>query len=123
MGDRRTWTVTHGTHSGYVAGCRCKTCTQANTIYMRRYRTCTNPGIVRKATTAILGNLPINPLLRLWDDLNLTDDEIASRCGVGRTTVVRWRRIGLSLDAADRVAIRLGSHPYIVWGDAYWSAR
>lgn len=41
--------------------------------------------------------------------------------GVSLRTIVRWRRHGLTWDAADKAACSLGLHPASVWGDAFWA--
>lgn len=39
----------------------------------------------------------------------------ALRLGVTRRTIHRWRHFGLSPWQADRMAVRLGSHPALIW--------
>ena len=39
----------------------------------------------------------------------------AARLGVGPKQLYRWRENGLTWVAADRVAIRLGVHPVLLW--------
>lgn len=63
--------------------------------------------------------LPLEDLLRLVN----TFDAVASRVGVAKKTVYRWREEGgVPLNAADRAAVRLGFHPSDVWGQAWWEA-
>lgn len=40
---------------------------------------------------------------------------LSDRLHVDRHTVYRWQREGLSVYQADRVAIRLGLHPVLIW--------
>lgn len=41
----------------------------------------------------------------------------AERLGVHRAVVHRWRRRGMTIRDADRVAIALGTHPMLIWPD------
>lgn len=93
--------------------------------YQRRRRSCISPlRTERNPIGCAPGNLSIGPLLDKFADLGELDDkQLGIRLGVGRSTVLRWRREGLPLRIADRVAIHLGMHPVEIWGNAYWSAR
>lgn len=42
---------------------------------------------------------------------------IAERTGINRGQIIRYKREGLTVDAADRIAIRLGFHPAELWPD------
>jgi lambda repressor-like predicted transcriptional regulator len=44
-------------------------------------------------------------------------DMVAVTVGVARSTIYKWRRSGLTLFQADRVAIALGVHPSTLWPD------
>lgn len=45
-----------------------------------------------------------------------TDQEVGELLGVSRHTVLRWKQIGtIKLSDADRCAIRLGTHPALIW--------
>lgn len=46
---------------------------------------------------------------------------VADVLGVERARVVRWRRVGLTVDEADEVAGRLWCHPFEVWGPAWYT--
>jgi hypothetical protein len=96
-----------GTRGRYVEGCRCSPCTQANNRYHRSRR-------------AHRVNLPAEPLLAMYQ--GVPEEEIAHRLGVGRHTLNRWRQNGLTLTSGDRIAISLGTHPYVIWGNHYWEA-
>lgn len=48
--------------------------------------------------------------------------EVARRCGVHPSLVVRWKQRGLTVEMADRCACRFGWHPASVWGDDWWDA-
>lgn len=50
------------------------------------------------------------------------DTTIAERLGVNRQQVYRWRRgeVMLNTWAADRLAIKCGYHPALVWGQQWW---
>ena len=65
--------------------------------------------------------LPIQPLLDLTELLGPT--EIASLCGVSPRAVHRWRSgqtTTIAVHDADRIAIRLGTHPAHLWGEQWW---
>jgi hypothetical protein len=96
-----------GSRGRYVDGCRCAPCTDANSQYHRERR-------ARRV------NLPVEPLLAMFHDV--PDDEIAHRLGVSRQTLMRWRDKGLTLTVGDRIAINLGTHPFVIWGNHYWEA-
>jgi hypothetical protein len=59
---------------------------------------------------------PLRPLL---DTCGLTASALARRVGVSATVVKVAARDGLSDHQADRWAIRIGSHPLLVWGWAW----
>lgn len=55
-----------------------------------------------------------------WDpiaELGYNDRQVAGWCGVSPGSVPEWKRRGLSVDQADRVAIALGRHPIELWPD------
>ena len=60
-------------------------------------------------------------LVLVWGEHD-DDCTIAARLGVGRAQVLRWRKGNTRLDqyAADRLAIRAGYHPSLVWGQQWW---
>jgi hypothetical protein len=71
------------------------------------------------------------PLPRLFDArilIDLFDEEcddtlIGESLGVGRTQVNRWRNNRsylLTAYHADRIAIRIGTHPSLLWGRQWW---
>ena len=45
----------------------------------------------------------------------------AEQLGVTMRTVIRYRKDGLSLDQADRVAFALGLHPFDLWASDYYA--
>jgi plasmid maintenance system antidote protein VapI len=62
--------------------------------------------------------LPLEPLMRVVDRLagrQLSPGAAAERLGVARSNIYAWRLNGVTLDMADKLAIRAGSHPAIVW--------
>jgi hypothetical protein len=105
-----TENVTHHNRTGYVNGCRCPICHDANNEYQREYRR-----HERKK------NLPLGPMLQLFGDQHDTD--IATLLGVTQTTFTQWKRQGIPLVEADRIVCSIGIHPFYVWGDAYWKAE
>ena len=42
--------------------------------------------------------------------------------GLGRHLISRWRRDGVPLDGADRLAMALGEHPCAVWPE-WWDVE
>jgi hypothetical protein len=51
------------------------------------------------------------------------DALIGESLGVGRTTVNKWRnnrQYMLNAFYADRIAIRIGTHPAMLWGRQWW---
>ena len=81
------------------------------------------PARKTNVNTAITGRLPWEPLASFLAPRQMTQAETAIVCGVDERTIVRWQREGLTLRAADHVAIRLGQHPLSIWGERYWLAE
>jgi hypothetical protein len=50
----------------------------------------------------------------------VTDEDRAAALGVGRHSVLRLRQRGLTERQADELAIRLGTHPGLVWPELWW---
>lgn len=46
---------------------------------------------------------------------------LAELTGYNRRTLVRWRREGIPLEDADRIAVALGLHPASIWSE-WWQA-
>jgi lambda repressor-like predicted transcriptional regulator len=59
--------------------------------------------------------LPLEPLVQRCGSASA----LARATGIERTQLARWRRDGVPLDSADRVAIAVGRHPAEVWPDWY----
>jgi len=45
----------------------------------------------------------------------VTTHQVAERLGIPHRSVLRYRHNGLTRDAADRLAVRLGHHPAELW--------
>lgn len=71
------------------------------------------------------------PLPQLFDariffalfDAECDDTLIGEALGVGRTAVNNWRNNRnylLNAYRADRIAIRIGTHPSMLWGRLWW---
>ena len=66
--------------------------------------------------------LPVQPLLEVV--AHLGGPEAAAALGVSHETVRKWRcgeRPTVFVDRADQYAVRLGLHPALIWGDAWWN--
>lgn len=48
-----------------------------------------------------------------------TERQVADLIGVAPRTCYRWKRNGVPLDDADRIAVALGMHPFAIWGEAW----
>jgi len=108
----------HGTRTGYIHhGCRCSSCTAANSKYDRERYEAQHPGALPKRCEVMPGNLSAEPLERIALSRRLA--HASEDLGVSRTTWKQWRRVGLSPLAADRIAVRLGHHPIELWSDWY----
>jgi len=51
--------------------------------------------------------------------LQSPQDMLASLIGTGRSTIYKWRREGVTIETADRIAIGLGLHPSALWLEWY----
>jgi hypothetical protein len=52
-------------------------------------------------------------------DPEQSDEQFAESIGASRSKLKNWRRNGIRLYAADRLAISLGHHPSYFWPE-YW---
>ncbi len=81
-----------------------------------------------------LPRVPLQPLLEFLErdyDLSHTTENLAlegpnisAACrllGVSRALWQRWIWDGITFNAADKLAVRLGHHPIEIWGD-HWTA-
>ena len=55
-----------------------------------------------------------------WQIVEAGDDRKADLLGIDKRTLRRWRRDGLDEYQADRVAVALGTHPSLIWGQDRW---
>ena len=63
-------------------------------------------------------------LFSLFDE-GTDDSLIGDALGVGRVQVSKWRRghsFMLTEYHADRIAIRIGTHPAMLWGRQWWES-
>lgn len=68
------------------------------------------------------GRLTFRPLYReLCARQIVTARQIADFYGVDKFAVSRWCRQGVGTFTADRLAIRLGLLPVVIWGDAFFA--
>jgi transcriptional regulator with XRE-family HTH domain len=61
--------------------------------------------------------VPLDDLRRVERCANNT--QLAEALGVTRRAVQRWQTKGIPWPTADKLAIAAGSHPVLVWGDAW----
>lgn len=52
----------------------------------------------------------------------MDDGALSAMLGLSRSTIYRYRTHGLTLAAADRLAVALGTHPALIWPDMYKEA-
>jgi hypothetical protein len=90
---------------------RCKTFTRAGDA--------TNYAAAIDAEPSLAARWPLEPLLQLT---GFTSGGLADYLGIGRTTVGRAARYGLTDAQADEWAIGCGYHPINVWGWAWIDA-
>ena len=117
---------TEGAYWRYVEGCRCDPCRDANRIYQHNYRQQRKYGKVNvdkdtkktAPTNLYKVRLSIQPLLKFIEHEN--DTITGERFGVERSAVIRWKRDGVSIITADRLACKIGVHPYMIWGNDYF---
>ncbi len=72
--------------------------------------------------------LPLEPLLSYLKTTfpERTHGDYARMMGIALRNVQRWfagHVTSIELARADRIAIRLGSHPLLIWGEDYWKVR
>ena len=76
----------------------------------------------RKGPTPLPRLFDARVLLALFDE-ECDDTLIGQALGVGRTQVNNWRNnktFLLNAYHADRIAIRIGTHPSMLWGRQWW---
>jgi transposase-like protein len=59
--------------------------------------------------------LSLEPLVQRYGSVSA----LARALGCDRVQVSRWRKHGMALDTADRVAVAVGHHPWEVWPEWY----
>lgn len=72
---------------------------------------------IHELDTWLRGSDHIQRLLGCHHTEHVSNSYIADRVGVPRATVCRWRREGVPLHQADRIAIALDLHPSNIWPD------
>lgn len=106
--------ITHGP-SGYQRGCRCDTCRTEMMEKKRQYREkeyeTGKRFSVRYGSSKV--RLPADPMLRFLDRMGATGT-------ISRHTLAGWKRNGMTVYQIDWWCIRLGTHPAMVYGDAFY---
>lgn len=103
-----------GTYTAYRAGCRCKSCRNARLAYRQSYSDERLLGTGQKL-------LPIKDLLD-FAGKDFDRDALAEVLGVHKDTIRGWHSAPIGIDKykADEYANRLGVHPSIIWGNAWY---
>lgn len=87
--------------NGYLEHkCRCTICVDANKEYRYQYN---------KSEFKLDVEVFVQ---RLTEDGRVT--------GLGSHNVAKWRARGLDVFSGDKWAVKLGYHPYEIWGDAFY---
>lgn len=76
----------------------------------------------RKGPIPLTRQFDARVLFALFDE-ECDDTLIGEALGVGRSAVNRWRNnrtYMLNEYHADRIAIRIGTHPSMLWGRQWW---
>jgi hypothetical protein len=92
--------INHGRSSYLKHKCRCEICVEDARRYRAEY---TPPGIRLKSEPFVQ---------RLILDGRLS--------AITSSQLGKWKRIGLDVYNADRWAVKLGYHPYEIWGDDFY---
>lgn len=66
--------------------------------------------------------LPFDPVTRLLDGRRVPMHAFAEQIGMDRALLLRYRRDGLTINMADRLAHALGYHPFELWPDEWGAA-
>ena len=76
-----------------------------------------------KSSIKLVKTLPVAPLMEYLK--GTPKNVIAMQLGVKEGTVSGWLKPGrmIGVYTADRYAIKLGSHPMIIWGDAWFGLQ
>lgn len=90
----------HGRSCYMKYKCRCEICVESARDYRANYMP---PGIRLKS----------EPFVK-----RLTLDGRLS--AITPSQIGKWRRIGLDIYSADKWAVKLGYHPYEIWGDDFY---
>lgn len=103
----RKGTWKHGIYGYQKYACRCQICTEAIRISREKYR----PPKSDNQRIRLSGKIFVDRLER--------DGRLLA---VPTSKVFRWLKYDMDIYAADRHAVKLGYHPYEIWGDAFYQA-
>lgn len=111
----------HGTYTMYNTGrCRCEDCKVAAAEKRAHYRDvhAPKPGDQPKKDYSVrYGSVKVKlspePLIEFICSTREVDNIL-------RRDMKMWRRNGLDLYYADKLAIRYGAHPALIWGDDFY---
>jgi len=65
--------------------------------------------------------LPFEPLRTMFVD-GTSDARIAEAIDKHCSVINRWKRKGLPIYTADKIACHIGVHPSHIWGEEWWTA-
>lgn len=106
----------HGTAARYrLRKCRCDLCKTAAAEERANYRL--SPGSKEISYKLRYGSVKVRldpePLIAYMTATTLVDHNTLKMFQT-------WRRYGIDLYRADMYAIKCGTHPYLLWGDAFY---
>jgi hypothetical protein len=62
-------------------------------------------------------SLPFEPLEAAAREVS---PDLTRALHISSTTLERYRNVGVTVEQADKLAVRIGIHPWWIWGDAFW---
>lgn len=71
--------------------------------------------------TRTIHKLPFEPLRVMFAE-GTSDTQIAQAVEKHHGVIQRWKRKGLSIYTADKIACHIGVHPSHIWGEEWWTA-
>ena len=66
-----------------------------------------------------INRLSIDTVTDMFAEKELSVGDVGEVCGFSRKTYYRFKKNGVSLEWAEKIAHSLGLHPMEIWGTAY----